>query len=777
MSKAHKQRVACGGNESRSTIRRLNTVCTGLVTGMTILIMIVSYPVWGATLAPTHAHVPKLQTGDLHALVVGVSKYGNPNIPSLSLADKDAKAFGEFLESQKKVFKNTRVTFLLNEKATKCEVEKYLYYTLHKAGKDDTIILFFSGHGAYDPMRPQDLLFLTHDSEPDYLRATSVKMSGLDFLKGIEAERVLIIADACHAGGFSEMKPKATLPTVQQFLSEARRSSGRAIITSGKEDQLSWEIPNLNGSVFTHNLIQGLRGKADKDHDGVVTLNEAYQYAYDMTRKVTKGHQHPQFEGKVVGAFPLSYVGQIVPPAELKKRLLLSAKTCDAGKTEMLLRSGVDVDTRDEENNTALIMGAGNGCADVVRLLADNGADLEARNQCRNTALGAACDNGKADVVKLLLDLGANLKSKNSEGLTPLALACRGGHLHVVKLCLDAGADVKSRTKAGKTPLILASSEGHADVVKLLMERGADIGAKDLEGATAWTEAARRGHLPIVKFLVQMGANVAAISGAFLDSQLVLATLHNDLVRAKELLMLGAKPDATTESGDSVLALAAGLGHLKLIEYLVEKGANVNLRIRGNSTALLLAARSGRTKVVELLLAKGAYPDATDKDGNTSLSLAARHGYGEIVTLLLAKKADLNARNKHGSTALTLAAEHGHLGVVRLLLAADANIRTTDADGNTAMIVSARNGHLKVVRLLCAEELDLNARNSKGQTALLLAAMNGHSDIVKLLLSRGADASVQDWEGKTAFVVAAELGRVRVLNVLARFASKAVAAP
>ena len=107
----------------------------------------------------------------------------------------------------------------------------------------------------------------------------------------------------------------------------------------------------------------------------------------------------------------------------------------------------------------------------------------------------------------------------------------------MVKLCLDAGADVKSRTNAGKTPLILASSEGHADVVKLLVERGADIGAKDLEGATAWTEAARRGHLPIVKFLVQMGANVAAISGAFLDSQLVLATLHNDLARAKELLM------------------------------------------------------------------------------------------------------------------------------------------------------------------------------------------------------------------------------------------------
>ena len=285
----------------------------------------------------------QLRTGDLYALVVGVSRYRDGKIPKLELSDKDAKAFGEFLETQKEVFKDTRVTYLLNEKATKSEVEKYLYYTLPKAGKSDTVILFFSGHGAYDPLRPEEFLFLAFDTEPDYLGTTAVKMSGLEFLKGVEAERVLIIADACYAGGFSRQKPKSPAPSFESFLKEIRNSSGTAIITSGNEKQLSWEVPKLKNSVFTHNLLLGLKGKADRDNDGIVSLSEAYEYAYAKTKDETAGHQHPQLEGKVIGAFPLSYVGSPISGPELRKRMFEAAKSGDPAKMEQFLSAGADV--------------------------------------------------------------------------------------------------------------------------------------------------------------------------------------------------------------------------------------------------------------------------------------------------------------------------------------------------------------------------------------------------------------------------------------------------
>jgi ankyrin repeat protein len=717
----------------------------------------------------TVAPVSTLQTGDLHALVVGVSAYRDEKIPRLDLADKDAQAFGEFLQTQKKVFKDIHVKFLLNEKATKSEVEKYLYYTLRKTGKNDTIILYFSGHGAYDQFRPtdKDFLFLTYDSEADYLGTTAVKMSGLDFLKGIEAERVLIIADACYSGGFSEMKAKAVAPSLQLFLNEVRSSSGRAVITSGTEGQLSWEIPGRKNSVFTQALIEGLKGKADLDRDGVVTLNEAYQYARTVTKDQTGGRQHPQFEGKVVGVFPLSYVGQAVPPIELKRSVLVNAATGDVDQMERLLRFSGDPNARDDDNDTPLIISSRHGRTDVVKLLLQSGADLNARNQSRDTALAAASERGQVDVVKLLLDAGGSVHSRNLGGLTPLALASREGRVEVVKLLLSRGADVKARTVQGRTALILAASKGHADVVKILLDRAADVSVKDLDGATAWTAAARNGHPQIVDLLLRAGVEITARSGAFLDTQLILAALSDDSARAKEVLRLGARVNAETESGDSALALASGLGHVKLMRLLLDQGANVDQRSHGEDTPLLLAARNGRVKVVQVLLERGAAVDTSDKDGNSSLFIATRNNDQEMVRVLLAHHAGMNARNQDGRTALMRAAEGGHAEVVRMVLAAGADQRAVDRTRNTALHVAAQNGHAEAVKLLCEKRSDVNARNNQGCTPLMVAARNGHKAVVKQLLSKGADMNAQDWEGKTAVAIASELDRKDLLELLA----------
>ena len=174
--------------------------------------------------APTES---TLLPGDLYGLVVGISKYSHPGVPGLNLAAKDARDFAEFLKKQKKVFKNIHLKLLLDEKATRTEIEKFLYYDVLKAGKDDSVILFFSGHGTIDAKRGGEFFFVTHDADPDYLGATSLLMSGLRFLKKVEATRVLLIADACHAGGFSTAQTKSLAQSVESFLEEFRESSGR----------------------------------------------------------------------------------------------------------------------------------------------------------------------------------------------------------------------------------------------------------------------------------------------------------------------------------------------------------------------------------------------------------------------------------------------------------------------------------------------------------------------------------------------------------------------
>lgn len=266
------------------------------ISGILFLLMVIPQPIAWA----------QASAGDLYALIVGVSNYRNPTITQLKVSDKDARDFARFLETQSGLFRRVNVKLLTNEQATKAAVEDNLYYWLRKSGKDDTVLLFFSGHGADDPYHPDKFYFVAHDSDPKNLQGTGVNMSGLEFLRPLDSKRIVLIADTCHAGGYSMQGTKRVEPVFQRFVSQFQESQGRVIITSCQPNELSMEKPGLPNSVFTHYLLEGLSGKADSNGDGMVTLKEAYEYVYERAKDATSGIQHPQFEGRFVGLFPLA---------------------------------------------------------------------------------------------------------------------------------------------------------------------------------------------------------------------------------------------------------------------------------------------------------------------------------------------------------------------------------------------------------------------------------------------------------------------------------------
>lgn len=277
------------------------------------------------TLAATQPDYSDLKKGDLYALVIGVSNY-NKNELQLKVSDQDARDFANFLNTQEAVFRKSYVTLLVNERATKLAIEKQLHYDLLKAGKDDTVIIFLSGHGAGDIKKPGEYFFLGYDADPDYLEATAVKMSGLDFLRGIDARRVLVIADACHAGAFSKVRIKSLERELAGFTRQFTESSGRMILTSSKPDQYSQE--GEKNSIFTHYLLKGLKGEADSDRNNVVTLKELYDYVYDQTKIETGGAQHPQLEGSQVGSFPVSFRNALDKPIALEALFVAQDPRC-----------------------------------------------------------------------------------------------------------------------------------------------------------------------------------------------------------------------------------------------------------------------------------------------------------------------------------------------------------------------------------------------------------------------------------------------------------------
>jgi uncharacterized caspase-like protein len=132
----------------------------------------------------------------------------------------------------------------------------------------------------------------------------------------IEAERVVVFLDACYSGAaggrtFASRRTRA-VRVDDVFLDRLARSRGRAIITAARASEVSLELPDLGHGLFTHYLLQGMRGAADLDRDGVIELHELYQYVEQQVTQKSRaegGNQHPVMKGEVEGLLPLVKVG------------------------------------------------------------------------------------------------------------------------------------------------------------------------------------------------------------------------------------------------------------------------------------------------------------------------------------------------------------------------------------------------------------------------------------------------------------------------------------
>jgi uncharacterized caspase-like protein len=128
----------------------------------------------------------------------------------------------------------------------------------------------------------------------------------------LESERVVAFIDACYSGAaggrtFAAKKTRST-SVDDLFLERLARAKGRAIITASRPAEVSMELPELGHGVFSYFLLQGLKGAADTNRDGIVTLDELYAYVeQQVTRKSRSvgGNQHPVMKGELEGVLPL----------------------------------------------------------------------------------------------------------------------------------------------------------------------------------------------------------------------------------------------------------------------------------------------------------------------------------------------------------------------------------------------------------------------------------------------------------------------------------------
>jgi uncharacterized caspase-like protein len=222
------------------------------------------------------------------ALVIGVSSYDH--MPVLRYTDDDAYRMYAFLKSPEGgAIDDAHIKVMIDEEATKEGIIKNMKALYGKAGPNDLVMMYFSGHGLKGAFLPID-----YDGYNNKLDHEEIN----EIFKQSPAKYKLVIADACHSGSLFAMRDASAKNALAFYYeSLAQAQSGTALIMSSKSEETSLESSGLRQGVFSHFLIRGLKGEADTDENNIVTVKELYDYINKNVQDYTGRRQSPVIQG------------------------------------------------------------------------------------------------------------------------------------------------------------------------------------------------------------------------------------------------------------------------------------------------------------------------------------------------------------------------------------------------------------------------------------------------------------------------------------------------
>ena len=413
-----------------------------------------------------------------------------------------------------------------------------------------------------------------------------------------------------------------------------------------------------------------------------------------------------------------------------------------ADVVEVLICAGADIETKNVEGRSPLLLASVSGELTTVQMLVEAGADVRATDTEGYTCLIFAAYDGHTDTVRYLVSLPeVDLNHQDNRNFTALHDAVEEKHADVVEVLIDAGADIETKNVDGRSPLHLASVSGPLTTVKMLVEAGADVRATDDYGDTCLISATYNGHTDTVRYLVclpEVDLNHQG-SGNHTALHVAASRKHSEVVQV--LIDAGADIETKNVDGNSPLLLASISGELTTMTKLVKAGADVRATNTGRSTCLIFAAYHGHTDAVRYLVGLSEVDlNHQDMSNYTALHYAVEQKHTDVVEVLIDAGADIETKNVDGRSPLHLASISGELKTVMKLVKAGADARATDAGRETCLILAALHGHTDTVRYLVGlPEVDLNHQGINNYTALHVAVHEKYSDVVQVLIDAGAD--------------------------------------
>jgi hypothetical protein len=220
------------------------------------------------------------------ALLIGISEY-EPGLAPLPKAVNDVEAMQRVLVNPEMGdFAPGDITVLKNPQRQ--EMEKEIYNLYANRQKDDLVLLYFSGHGV--TVDNGDFYFSTRQTEKNQnklLPFTAVAATSVhSWMSQSKSKRQVLILDCCFSGAFAKGLTAKDIGNIH--LQQQLGGEGRAILTASTSTQYAFESDDLDLSIYTHYLVEGIeKGVADKDNDGLIAVDELHDYAKSKVQEAS----------------------------------------------------------------------------------------------------------------------------------------------------------------------------------------------------------------------------------------------------------------------------------------------------------------------------------------------------------------------------------------------------------------------------------------------------------------------------------------------------------
>jgi len=255
------------------------------------------------------------------AVLVGINRYSDNGIRSLNYSVADVKSFFKIIaDTDRSGYSPQEIKVLIDnsekrEEPSRSNIMSATISLANGANIEDSILFYFSGHGLEEGGKSY---LLPSDSRVNILKDTAIPIEWIKDTLNKSAARVkIVILDACHSGPLIG-KETTGIMTKGFHDSIFPPPEGFVVLSSCKLNEVSWEWPEKEQGVFSYFLVEGLKGEADKDKDGRITITEVNNYTSEKVKHwgfINSKQQSPTFECKISGDILLIQTRKVIEEA------------------------------------------------------------------------------------------------------------------------------------------------------------------------------------------------------------------------------------------------------------------------------------------------------------------------------------------------------------------------------------------------------------------------------------------------------------------------------